>query len=233
MSGCGWFVTGTDTDVGKTYVSVRLLEALAAAGRRVVGMKPVASGAQWQDGRLVNADALALMQAASVKMPYEWVNPFVFGPPIAPHLAAAQAGVEIELGRVEVCFRQLSAHADCVVVEGAGGWRVPLNQDEDMASLAGRLGLPVLMVVGLRLGCINHACLTAESIRHSGLRFGGWIANTPSDGVDEAEQIVATLTDRLALPPLAVLGYRPLAEGPLSDPKDLFKCDEILRLMRP
>ena len=148
----GYFVTGTDTGVGKTRVAVALVHALRAQGLRVAVMKPVAAGAA--PGAL-NEDVAALMQAANVAADLRDVNPYCFEPAIAPHVAAEQAGVRIDLDVIAAAFTRLAAHADAVVVEGAGGWRVPLNDTEDMADLAARLGLPVVLVVGLRLGCLN------------------------------------------------------------------------------
>lgn len=173
----GLFITGTDTGVGKTLASLLLMRTLQAQGLRVLGMKPVASGGCWQDGRLVNADALALQAQGSHLVPYELINPFVFEPAIAPHLAAAEAGIEIGIAPILEAFAALSAQADLVIVEGAGGWRVPLSSQLEMADLAAALGLPVVLVVGMRLGCLNQALLSAESIQIKKTRFFGWLAN--------------------------------------------------------
>ena len=163
----GFFVTGTDTGVGKTLVSAALLRRFAAAGRRVAGMKPVASGAIATTQGLRSEDALILLRESSPHAAYEHVNPYALEPPIAPHLAALAAGVTIDVVRIEAAFRALAAAADLVVVEGVGGWRVPLGPDLDVAGLAARLGLPVILVVGLRLGCLpvhqNSACKPQHS----------------------------------------------------------------------
>ena len=170
----GLFVTGTDTGVGKTRVAVALIHALRARGLRVAAMKPVSAGSA--PGEL-NEDVTALLQAANVDADVSDVNPYAFAEPIAPHIAAQQAGVRIELEVIAAAYSRLAAAADVVVVEGAGGWRVPLNERDDMADLAQRLGLPVVLVVGLRLGCLNHALLTAESIAQRQLPWAGWVAN--------------------------------------------------------
>ncbi|MGH8263964.1 MAG: dethiobiotin synthase [Steroidobacteraceae bacterium] len=204
----GFFVTGTDTGVGKTHVSVALMQALARNGARVVGMKPVASGCELQDGRLVNEDALLLWRAGNVDVQYADVNPYAFAPAIAPHAAAAAAGVAIDLELLRLRFDALAARADCVVVEGAGGWRVPLGPGFGMADLAARLELPVLLVVGMRLGCLNHALLTVESIATCGLRLAGWIANDPGPPMEAREASVLALRERLPAPCIADLAWR-------------------------
>jgi dethiobiotin synthetase len=203
----GFFVTGTDTGVGKTLISCALLRALARRGLRAVGMKPVAAGATMQDGRLVNEDVTALKAAGNVEVPDELVNPYCFAPPIAPHLAAAEAGVAIDLRRLENACTRLATLADCVVVEGAGGFRVPLGPDVDTADLASRLRLPVILVVGMRLGCINHALLTAAAVESAGLSLAGWVANHIDPDMLHATGNVKTLQDRLSAPLLARVAY--------------------------
>jgi dethiobiotin synthetase len=227
----GLFITGTDTGIGKTHVSVRLLRRLHASGVRVAGMKPVASGAEWQSGRWVNDDALALQAASSLTLPYAWVNPYVFEPPIAPHLAAAQSGQRVDLAEIQRTFLALAAEVDSVIVEGVGGWRVPLNADEDVAYLAGMLGLPVVLVVGLRLGCISHARLTHEAILASGVVFGGWIANAVEPDLPYAAEIVTTLTAALGREPLAELAFQAGADQPEAPSNDHWNQGEILRLV--
>ncbi len=196
----GFFITGTDTGVGKTLVSCALLQAFAAQGLRVAGMKPVAAGC---NAAGANEDVTALIAAANVVAPENLVNPYRFAPPIAPHLAAAGAGVEISLARVEEAYRALSALADVVIVEGVGGFSVPLNAREDTADLAVRLGLPVILVVGLRLGCLNHALLTAAAVRARGLRLAGWVANAIDPEMARADANVRALQDRLGAPLVA------------------------------
>jgi dethiobiotin synthetase len=203
----GFFVTGTDTGVGKTLVSCALLRALARRGLRVAGMKPVAAGAERVLGKLVNDDVIALRAAGNVSAPEDLLNPYCLAPPIAPHIAAVEAGVQIDLERLERAYVGLAALADCVVVEGAGGFRVPLGREFDTRDLAVRLGVPVILVVGMRLGCLNHALLTADSIAVAGLELAGWIANHIDAHMARADENVATLTERLAAPLLARIAH--------------------------
>lgn len=209
----GCFITGTDTGVGKTFVTCALLHAFAAQGQRVVGMKPVASGCHQQHGKLVSEDVEQLLAASNVALPQDLVNPYTFEPPIAPHIAAARAGVEISIPHILQCFEQLQQHADTVIVEGVGGFCVPLNDREDTADLALRLNLPVIMVVGLRLGCINHALLTAEVIYQKGLILAGWVANHTgwefTQGNDELLEMTTALEQRLGAPLICQLPYQP------------------------
>jgi dethiobiotin synthetase len=201
------FVTGTDTGVGKTVASVALLDALAAAGRRAVGMKPVASGCRPTETGWRNEDAEALL-AASVPVPaYADVNPYAFADPIAPHVAAADAGVRITLDPLRSAFGRLAAQADVVVVEGVGGWMAPLADDLMQADLARALGLPVVLVVGLRLGAINHALLTARAILADGCVLAGWIANRIDPQMARAEATLDCLRARLPAPLLGVLDH--------------------------
>jgi len=193
----GLFVTGTDTSVGKTRVAVALIHALRAQGLRVAAMKPVSAGSA--PGEL-NEDVMALRQAANVMADVCDVNPYAFEPAIAPHIAAEQAGVRIDLEMIAAAYARLAAAADVVVVEGAGGWRVPLNEHEDMADLAQRLGLPVVLVVGLRLGCLNHALLTAESVARRCLPWAGWVGNHIEPAMQQATENVAALHARLPGP---------------------------------
>lgn len=203
----GVFVTGTDTGVGKTLAACALLHALAQRGLRTAAMKPVAAGAEMTAGGWVNEDVDALVAAATVPAPRSLVNPYCFAPPIAPHLAAAAAGVKIDLAAILAAHRQLSAAADCTVVEGVGGFCVPLNAREDTADLAQALGLPVILVVGLRLGCLSHALLTAQAIRARGLQLAGWIANRIDPAMAAAADNIAALDARLAAPRLGVIPF--------------------------
>jgi dethiobiotin synthetase len=200
LSPHGFFVTGTDTGVGKTVVSCGLLRAACARGLRSVGMKPVAAGAEMHGNEWVNDDVAALRAAGNVAAPASEVNPYCFAPPIAPHIAAAEAGVDIEVDVIARAYAALSARADLVVVEGAGGYLVPLGLDVDMALLAERLALPVVLVVGMRLGCINHALLTAEAIRARGNVLAGWVANHIDPYMDRSEANVETLAGRIGAP---------------------------------
>jgi dethiobiotin synthetase len=201
------FVTGTDTSVGKTVVSVALTRALVARGLRVAVMKPIASGSDPTSEGPRNSDALALMAAANVAAPYEVVNPYCFLPPISPHIAAREAHVAIDLALLRSRFDSLARTADCVIVEGAGGWHAPISDTATMADLAAALSLPVLLVVALRLGCLNHALLTRESLATRGAAFAGWIANAIDPHFDRAEENLATLTARLGEPPLARIPF--------------------------
>jgi dethiobiotin synthetase len=199
----GYFVTGTDTEVGKTLISLGLLRRLRDQGHRVAGMKPVASGATLSADGLRNEDALALQRASSQPLDYALVNPYCFEPPVAPHIAAQRAGITIELDRILDAWRRLAARTDRVVVEGVGGWLVPLGTHHTVADLAQALGLPVILVVGLRLGCINHALLTAQSIRRAGVPFAGWVANGLDPAMAEREANIAAIGSRLEAPLLA------------------------------
>lgn len=203
----GYFVTGTDTGVGKTLAACALLHAYAGRGLRAIGMKPVAAGAVPAGGRLVNDDVAALKAASSATAGNELVNPYCFAPPIAPHVAAAEAGAEIGLEAILRAYRALAAASDRVVVEGVGGFLVPLGPRLDAAGLAAALGLPVVLVVGMRLGCLNHALLTAEAVHARGLTLAGWIANHIDPAMSRADENVAALERRLAAPLLARVPY--------------------------
>ena len=200
----GFFVTGTDTEVGKTVISVGLINQLQQQGLRVVAMKPVASGCEMTAQGLRNEDALALQAAADIKVAYEQVNPYAFAPAIAPHIAAQQADTEIDLQRLADVYQQLQQQADATVVEGAGGWLVPLNDNQTIADLAVQIKLPVLLVVAIKLGCINHALLTAQSIRSSGLELEGWVANDFL-GDSQNEAIIDAINSRIGAPCLGVV----------------------------
>lgn len=204
FSGQGFFVTGTDTSVGKTCIAAALLHGFAASGLSCVGMKPVAAGCDWRDGVAYWGDVEQLIAASSVQADPAWVNPYRFEPPIAPHLAAAQAGVTIQLDKIVAACRALQAQADVVVVEGAGGWLVPLNAQHSMADLASRLGLPVILVVGMRLGCINHALLTAAAIQQSGVPLAGWVANQIMPDMPAFDANLAAIQTHIAAPLLGV-----------------------------
>ncbi|WP_127474867.1 dethiobiotin synthase [Sulfurivermis fontis] len=203
----GIFVTGTDTGVGKTWVSAGLMAALQRQGLRVLGMKPVAAGCEQTANGLRNEDALLLQRQGSHRVDYTVINPYAFAPPVAPHLAAAQAGRPIEMERIARHYQTLAAEADAVVVEGAGGWLVPLNERETMADLALHLDLEVVLVVGLRLGCISHALLTAEAIRNRGCRLTGWVANTLDLHMSKLPQNILSIQQRIDAPLLGVVPY--------------------------
>lgn len=202
-----WFVTGTDTGIGKTWVSVALLHALKLSGRTAIGMKPIASGCERTSKGLRNEDAVQLLQASMPPVAYDRINPYAFEPPIAPHIAARDAGVNIDLDYLAQLHADLSKEAECVVVEGVGGWLVPLGPDLTVADLAVRLGLPVILVVGMRLGCLNHALLTAESIRSTGLPLAGWVANVIDPSMVALQENMRALENRLSAPFLGVIPY--------------------------
>lgn len=189
----GFFITGTDTEIGKTFVSSLLIKMFVDEGFNVVGMKPIASGAKIIDGTLKNDDALSLMQASNVEVDYKIINPYVFKPAISPHIAAQEAGVEITCNVIKSNFEQLEKKSDVVVVEGVGGWHAPLSSHTTVADLAEELHLPIILVVGLRLGCLNHALLTAQAIRQSGLPIAGWVANHVTKDFSSAEENISTL----------------------------------------
>jgi dethiobiotin synthetase len=189
--------------VGKTLVTATLLHVLAGLGRRAVGMKPVAAGADWLEGQWVNEDVALLRAHNKVDAPLSLLNPYLFREPIAPHIAAERKGVRIEIPRIVAAFGGLSALAEVVLVEGAGGFRVPLDEEQDTADLAVALGLPVLLVVGMRLGCLNHALLTVEAITTRGLFMAGWVANRIDQDMAAYDENLATLSQRLPAPCLA------------------------------
>ncbi|MDH0893562.1 MULTISPECIES: dethiobiotin synthase [unclassified Pseudomonas] len=196
-----YFVTGTDTEIGKTTIAAGLLHAARLAGLSTAAAKPVASGCVPTGEGLRNDDALALLGECSLALAYDEVNPFAFAPAIAPHLAAREAGVELSVARLLPAVRRvLDRGADFSLVEGAGGWRVPLAGDESLSDLAVALRLPVILVVGVRLGCINHAVLSAEAIQREGLALAGWVANIVEPRTSRLEDNLATLAERLPAP---------------------------------
>jgi dethiobiotin synthetase len=203
----GFFITGTDTDVGKTTVALALMAALQRQGYTVAGFKPVSAGCERTADGLRNDDAVRLMQQASVQLPYDLVNPYAFEEPIAPHIAAERNGVTMQITPLMSTYREIAQQVDIVIVEGAGGWLVPLNERETMADVAVALDLPVILVVGLRLGCLNHALLTQESIQSHGLPQAGWIANHLSLALPYSQKNLATLSRRLVCPLLATIPY--------------------------
>lgn len=206
------FVTGTDTGVGKTHVSCALVRALQNAGCSVLAVKPVASGAELTDGELKNDDALALQHALQTTLPYPLLNPFVFAPAIAPHIAARQAGVEISVARIAESMQWLQeSNATAVIIEGAGGWLVPLNERETFADLAASVADGVVLVVGMRLGCINHALLSVRAIAQSGLPLLGWVANNPQPRMPMYDENLAYLCEHIPAPILAELAYNETA----------------------
>ncbi|MEN8166914.1 MAG: dethiobiotin synthase [Pseudomonadota bacterium] len=203
----GIFITGTDTGCGKTEITLGLMRQLQLSGRIVLGMKPVASGAEETHEGLRNRDALRIQRQGSLALDYEQVNPFAYVPPIAPHLAAERAGQPILLDRIREAFERLAARADWVIVEGVGGWLVPLGRETILPDMVSLLDLPVIMVVGMRLGCLNHALLTAESIANTGLALQGWIANYVDPDMQAEEGNLKTLCSWLPAPCLGAIPY--------------------------
>jgi dethiobiotin synthetase len=213
----GWFVTGTDTGIGKTRCTVALLHALRARHARCVGMKPVAAGL---DAHGDNDDVLAIAAAGTHAVPREWLNPYALPAAVSPHIAAAQVGVSIDLAAITAAYANLTATADAVVVEGAGGLLVPLSARRDRpgppdlngGDLAQALGLPVILVVGVRLGCLNHALLTRDALRQRGLRLAGWVANRLDPAMPAQDENLAYLADQLHAPRLADWPFAPEAD---------------------
>jgi dethiobiotin synthetase len=209
MSARAFFITGTDTEVGKTFSTCALLHAARARGLTALGMKPVAAGVQLVGGRWINEDAEALRAAGSFEPTPGLLNPYCLKTPVAPHIAAAEEGVELRPAPILAALAELRKQADIVFVEGVGGFRVPFGPAYDSADLARDLGLPVILVVGMRLGCISHALLTAEAVAARGLTLAGWIANQVDPAMLRFEQNVDALTTRLPAPLLGVLPHQP------------------------
>jgi dethiobiotin synthetase len=203
----GVFVTGTDTGVGKTVIACALVRGLRAAGRRVAVMKPVASGAERTPVGLRNLDALLLMRAAASRAAYADVNPYCFEPPISPHIAADEAKITLDIGTIRGKYMQIAAGADYTVVEGAGGWLAPVTDAASMADLAQALALPALLVVGVRLGCLNHARLTREAIAARGVPFAGWVASVVDPAMTRLAENLVTLEALIGTAPLAVVPH--------------------------
>lgn len=209
----GFFITGTDTSVGKTHLSIALVHALRNKGKRVAVMKPVASGASYDSGELRNDDAQGLLDASGLDIPYELVNPYVFEAPVAPHLAAKENNIDISIPYILDAYIQLTAHADALVVEGAGGWLVPLSvaannlPSTTIAQLVKQLKLPVILVVGMRLGCLNHALLTVQAIQQSKVKLHGWIANSLEEEMPRYSENIETLTALISEPLLAEVPF--------------------------
>ncbi len=203
------FVTGTDTGVGKTRIAAALCVAYAARRKRVAAMKPVASGCMQTEDGLRNEDAEALLAAMTVRAAYGDVNPYAFEPAIAPHIAAMEAGCPIDFGVLDGCYKRLCRQSDVIIVEGAGGWLAPLDATRTFADLAVRWQLDVVLVVGLRLGCLNHALLTAEAIEARGLKLAGWVGNSVDPDFERREANTDTLRLRLAANCLGLIPYSP------------------------
>ncbi len=198
------FITGTDTEVGKTYVSHLILQTLAQQNKYCLGIKPIASGVSGEDG-LYNHDAICLQKVATVKRPYAEINPYLFSLAIAPHIAAQQAQKKIDIAYLVAHIHSLEEYTEYMLVEGVGGWLVPLNERETVADLAIQLQYPVILVVAMRLGCLNHALLTALAIEQSAVPFAGWIANTVCQKMPYWDENIKTLKERINAPLLAII----------------------------
>jgi dethiobiotin synthetase len=207
MSARGIFITGTDTGVGKTVIACALVRALKASGSRVAVMKPVASGARRTPEGLRNDDALALIEASGTEAPYSDVNLYCFEQPVSPHIASKDAKIPIDVGMIRSKYLALAAEVDWVVVEGAGGWLAPLSEHQTIADLAWALSLPALLVVGVRLGCLNHAQLTRLGIEAHGVSFAGWIASGVDGSMERSDENLAALERVLGEPALAIVPH--------------------------
>ena len=207
MSHPSVYITGTDTGIGKTVVSCALLRTLGSRGVNAIGMKPVASGCEGTAGGLRNEDAIGLIDASYRQADYASVNPYAFADPIAPHLAAADTGISIDLAVITAAYRRLQAQAEFVVVEGVGGWMAPLGDGLMQADIVRTLDLSVLLVVGLRLGCLNHALLTARAIEADGCRLVGWIGNHIDADMRRVEDNIETLKQQIQAPLLGIVEH--------------------------
>lgn len=204
------FITGTDTDAGKTLLTLGLMQALQEQGLRVNGMKPVAAGVSEIDGKAVNEDAQLIRQQSTKVLPYELINPWLFEPAIAPHIAAQQVNKTIDFQPIKTALNEIKKQSDLVVVEGAGGWLVPLNGQQDVADIAVNMNLPVILIVGLKLGCINHARLTLQAIQAAGCRVIGWIGTQIDPEMMNVDENIETLKHYL---PVQCLGIVPWLEN--------------------
>ena len=204
-----FFVTGTDTGVGKTHVACKLIRDYVAQGYKTIGMKPVAAGGDLVNGKWVNDDVLKLEQASNVKAPRELINPYSFKEAVAPHIAAEIVGIEIKIDVIKEAFQALSKLADIIIVEGAGGFLVPLNDHQSMADLPAALDIPVILVVGMKLGCINHSLLTVEAIKARGLKLHGWVANQIEPDMDFYNNNIATIAEKIHLNSMFLSEFQP------------------------
>ena len=204
----GFFITGTDTGIGKTAIALGMMAALQEKGLKVAAMKPVSAGGELTGEGLRNEDAVMLMRQSSVDLPYEVVNPYAFEPAIAPHIAAGQVGVEMQTEPLLADLNNIREQCDIVMVEGAGGWLVPFNKSETMADVAKSMDLQIILVVGMRLGCLNHALLTQDSIEQMGMKLAGWVANSITPDFPSSTENLHTLEKRLHAPLLGTIPYK-------------------------
>ncbi|MGZ4968390.1 MAG: dethiobiotin synthase [Methylobacter sp.] len=206
----GYFITGTDTNVGKTWATVALMRYFKSQGKSVAGMKPVAAGCLMQDGRLKNEDALLIQENSSISIDYDLINPYAYELPVSPHIAGVKNPVKLD--HLAARFKSLKTIADIVVVEGAGGWHAPLNERDAISDLAQLLALPVIIVVAIRLGCINHARLTYQAIKQSGIHCAGWIAVSTDPDMLCGDENIQAIKNVLEAPLLGVLPYRKIPD---------------------
>ncbi|MBV7299722.1 dethiobiotin synthase [Enterovibrio paralichthyis] len=208
-----YFVTGTDTEVGKTVASMAVMQAVSKAGYSVAGYKPVAAGSKETEQGLMNSDAIRLRECTTIEVSYEEVNPCLLQAPCSPHIAAGLENTAVNFGVLSQGLKTLQSRSEFTLVEGAGGWRVPVSYDQTLADWVIEEKLPVILVVGIKLGCLNHAYLTAEAIRRDGLEIAGWIANRINPGTEHYGEIVKTLTHHLNVPKLGEIPYVPAVKS--------------------
>lgn len=208
-----YFIIGTDTNVGKTYVANQLIQHFVAKDFKTIGMKPIASGCEpAKNGELINEDVQKLDAASNIGAPLNLINPYRFAPAIAPHIAAELAGVNMQIEVIQQAYTQLSELADVVIVEGAGGYFVPINATQTLADIAMALNIPIILVVGMKLGCINHALLTVEAIQARGLTLAGWVANQIELEMPMFNENLATLKQRISAPCLSTVPWQKPAQ---------------------
>jgi len=200
-----FFITGTDTDAGKTWATIALMHYFKNKGLSVIGMKPVAAGCVWQDGRLKNADAILMQEHATYALDYKEINPYAFEMPVSPHIAARDNPVQLDV--IAKAFCDLEDKADVILVEGAGGWLAPLNREDDIADLAKVLQIPVIVVVAIRLGCINHARLTFNAIQTAGVQCAGWLATCVDPEMQKQDENIEMIKNKISAPFLGALPY--------------------------
>lgn len=204
----GIFITGTDTGIGKTYFTLACIRALQASNIKTTAMKPIASDAEMVDGKLRNDDAVLIQQALNYSVAYDLINPYVFALPVSPHIAAKQVGVEIDLQFIQKKYAQLADSAEFSIVEGIGGWLTPISARQTVADLASVINLPIILVVGIRLGCLNHAMLTVQSIAQSGLKLQGWVANCIDPNANFIQEQIHSIASFIGMAPCSTLAYQ-------------------------
>ena len=220
------FITGTDTGVGKTEITLALMKGLQDKGHRVNAMKPIATGGEKKGDGLVNDDALRLQSQSSSAIEYKYINPYIYEPAIAPHIAAQSAGETIEVSRVKDNFGKLCSSSDYTLVEGIGGWHVPINKHQSTVDIAKQINLPIIMVVGFRLGCLNHALLTYQAIKLARLRCVGWVANTIDPNLERMQENYTALKERLDCPCIGAIPY--ISQPKTEDIAMLLKLEQLL-----